>query len=1817
MSSIDERVVKMEFDNKQFESGVSETMSSLQKLKMALKMRGSDEGLSDVQKAANSLSFGAVNDQIYQVQQNFSFMGRFVINIFDRIANKVIDLGSTMVRELTTAPLKAGFSEYELQMDSTQTIMASTGKSIAEVTGYLDELNTYADKTIYSFSDMTANIGKFTNAGVELEDAVAAIQGISNEAAVSGANANEASRAMYNFSQALSAGAVKLVDWKSIENANMATKEFKEQLIDTAVALGTVKKTEDGYVSTTKDLQGKVSDTFTATKGFNDSLSAQWMTTEVLTETLKHYATDVRDMSKAEKKAYEERLKNLGFDDKQIKTIEELGKKAFDSAQDVKTFSQLVDTVKESLGSGWTKSFQYMIGNLEEAKVLWTGVNKEITAILDPIANAREEMLKFWHDHGGRKAAIEAVSNAWQGVKSIMGAVSEAFKTVFPPMTGKRLVEITKGVRDLTERFKNFATSSSTLFDVKHIFEGLFSAIKLVINVCKVLFDKLSPLLDIFGPFVERVSMAAVTIGMLVKQAAEADNPLEVLKTKFHYITNACLLVIGGIENLVKALLDLVGIHIEGNPITHLFDSLARFASEHFDFSLFDGLSALGSVATNALSGLADILSTIINFGTKSVGGLFDGLLNGFGKLTDGSKKAAEGIQPLSEKILPTATTVFDKFAGFVATIGDKIAGFAKSIGEKLPSMFEYLGSSEFRGLIDNFNAAIGGGLLISLRNLVETMNKSKKAGGEKKGIFGAIAGVFEGVNEKISDVLDGLTDALSGLQENIKVGSILKIAAAVGILAVSIGLLASIDADKTATGIAAIASCFGLLVGSVKALESGAGAIVSQSLSALATALIKMSIAVGILSLSVTSLSKLNMRELAVGLGGVVGILAALVVTVSALSRFGGDISTSAKGLITLSIALGILTLSVKSLSKLNMDQLQAGLVGVGVLLGEIALFGKLFSANAFSVQAAVSIVGIAVALKLLSSTVGVFSSMGDGVMVRGLEGVGILLASIALFSRTFDGGGLSIGAAASILTTVAALKVLEGVAITFAGLDEGKMTQGLGGVAILLLSISLFSKTLSSGGLPLKAAASVVILAMAISQLSTVVTSLGGMSWEQFAVGITGLATSVLVMVGALVALSYGSASMLTGAVAMTVLVGALRLFVPVIHTLASMDIGTVGKGLISFGLAIAALVASAAVLSAVAPIMLTASAAIAAFGAAVLVFGAGILVAATGITAFSVAFTALGAAVVTNAGIISVGIISLFTSVFVGIVTGITQAAAALANGIGEILGALSTIIHAVGDFIIQNIPYILNVVGTLIASVLSLGIKFVPQIVMLIGIFVASIITTIVTFIPTIAAALVAGAISLLNSLANGIRDNAEPIFAAVRNILSSILELILTAVAELLSMIPGVGGMLAGQVENARDAVQQTLAPETIEGYTNDAMSGAVSGIEKGGDQMADAAAEASQSAKDSISENLTDGGDISGDFMSELVSGFAAANGELASVGDANLQSYISEFSKTDEVNSAGIEINEELIAGLGSDTDAFKSIGDSDINAFLAGFNPDIASKTGKEAASSAANGAGSVSSKFSSAGRKDAQRFTHGLTTVNANSSGKTLGLSGATGAGSTKGSYQTVGSNVASGFSWGVASPTAMSIARAAGVRLGHKAIEGIKDGVKSRSPSREAMKVGRQTTEGFVIGIDALSQVVYDESAAVGRRSIDGIRDSISKMSKYVSMDMDMDPTIRPVLDLSEVQNGITRMDGMFSRADDSLLVGFGNGGYANSVIGSLLNAGGLNSAVAPDMSNASNKTVNISLNLQYDASADANELARGIAYAVQPYVVRGV
>lgn len=393
---IDENVVQLQFDNKQFEQNVKGTMSTLDKLKQKLGFKKEVDDVDKLGKSINNVKLDPLSSAVDAIKVKFSALQIAGTTALVNITNSAINAGKNMMSALTIDPVKTGFNEYELKMNSVKTIMSSTGESVQTVNKYLDELNTYADRTIYTFSDMTQNIGKFTNAGVNLKDAVGAIKGISNEAAISGASAEEASRAMYNFSQALSMGYVQMIDWKSIENANMATVDFKKNLIDTAVSMGKVKVAG-------KDMYKAGKETLNLQGMFKDGLKEQWLTSEVLLKTLNKYSDETT----------------------------ELGKRAYSAAGDVSKLTQVFDIAKETAQSGWAQTWQILVGDIDEAKRILTPISNAINKVIDTMADARNKILN------------SALSKSFKDLKTNVDKVMTSFKTFSKPIE-----QITKSLDD-------------------------------------------------------------------------------------------------------------------------------------------------------------------------------------------------------------------------------------------------------------------------------------------------------------------------------------------------------------------------------------------------------------------------------------------------------------------------------------------------------------------------------------------------------------------------------------------------------------------------------------------------------------------------------------------------------------------------------------------------------------------------------------------------------------------------------------------------------------------------------------------------------------------------------------------------------------------------------------------------------------------------------------------------------------------------------------------------------------------------------------------------------------------------------------------------------------------------------------------------------------------------------------------------------------------------------------------------------------------------------------------------------------------------
>ena len=1240
--SVEKRIVEMRFDNQQFEKGVQTTMGTLDKLKHSLKLDGATKGLEDVDKAVKGINISGLSSAVETVKSRFSALEVVAITALANITNSVVNAGKKLVDSFTLEPIHQGFAEYELKMGSVQTIMASTGADIKTVNGYLEELNTYSDKTIYSFSDMTSSIGKFTNAGVSLDDAVKAIKGISNEAAVSGANANEASRAMYNFAQALSSGAVKLIDWKSIENANMATVEFKQSLLDTALAMGTVVKVGDKYQSTTTDAQGKISDLFTATSMFNDSLSSQWMTTDVLVQTLGNYATDVREMTAAEKKAYEEKLRGIGYTEEQIKAIEELGQKAFDSAQDVKTFSQLMDTLKEAAGSGWAQTFEILFGDLEEAKVLWTSVSQVVGGFIDQSSKARNDMLQGWKDLGGRQALIESVQNAFSGLMSVVKPVGEAFREIFPATTSEQLINLTKGLKEFTSHLKLSDKDSQNL---KNTFKGLFAVLDLVKQGIGALVKAVFPMTKGLGSLGSGVLSVTGKIGewlVSLDQAAKKSDVFNQTIQKFH--------------DKVSPILKSVKGHIDGTVV-----AIKKFAETHFNVP-----------DTSGLMSVADKLKARIE-PFKKIGEVAK---EAMGKLVDAFKASAPVLANLGGII--------------VDALGKVIDGIMKALrGEGFDSLIDLLNGGIVTG--------IGVGIMKFIKNLTGLESTADDA-------IGGFAGIIEG----FKGAINGAKETLADFQASLKADILMKIAGSIAVLAGSLLVLSLIDSDKLGGALASISILFAELAASMALFDKTLSG--QKGLNKFGMAMIEMSAAILVLASALKKIASIDSDKLAGALVGITVLIGEMVAASLALSKWGGKIKTSAVSMILFAEAINILANAVGKLGALDTDKLTKGLVGVGVLMAELAAFMVASKFGNFKATQGLAIIELSAALLILEKSVSGFGSMDIEIIKKGLTGVGVILAEVAGFS-VIAGKAKHILSSATALTVIGAAMLIFGKAIKDIGSLSietiGKGLIGIGGaLAAVAVAVNLMPKNMVGIGLGL------LEVAAALKIIGSVIQDAGGMKWEEIGKGMVVLAGSMTILAVALNAMK----GTLGGASAMLVMSAALAVFTPVLKSLGSMSLAEIGKGLLALAGAFTVLGIAGAVLGPMVPAILGLSGALALLGVAVAACGVGILAFSAGLASLAVSGVAGVTALVAALEILIVGVLGI------------------IANSATAIAGAVKAIILAIVDVIVECAPPIAEGVLTLIEEVLKSLAEHGPNIVTYLMDFLIGVINAIAARLP---------------------------------------------------------------------------------------------------------------------------------------------------------------------------------------------------------------------------------------------------------------------------------------------------------------------------------------------------------------------------------------------------------------------------------------------------------------------------------------------------
>ena len=686
--SIENKVVSLELDDSKFTSRVDGVLRNVDRLKSGMNFKQSTDGLDNVGKAAQDASkqMGGIADGVKNVNTsivhnsttaaaatsnvgaaakisstNFSMLAGAASVAMGNIASKALMAGGSVLSSFTFGPIMDGFREYENQLNAVQTIQANTfskGETTATINAALDELNAYADKTIYSFTEMTRNIGMFTSAGVGLKDSVAAIKGLSNVAAMSGSSSEQAATAMYQLSQALSTGVVKLQDWNSIVNAGMGGEQFQEALKRTARTYGV-------EVDKMIDKAGS----------FRNSLKDNWLTSEIMIETLTQYTGDLS----------REQLLNAGYTEEQADEIMKLAETANDAATKVKTFSQLIDTTAEALGSGWASIFRTIFGDFEKARELWTAVSDEVNGGIGTFFDAIQGILDRWDELGGWYEWWYGIGDLWKAISKPLKAIGEGFFSAFQGDGGKALY-------DFSYYFRHSVAQWLVMSD--EFANNLGKVFKMVGQV-------VSPILEVLigvGSAFVQIAVAAFKLGVIL--SGIFIKPMILIAAKIGDIvsvfSNWLGQMLGGTDilgGLAKVL----------DWIVDKFQRLADWLYKLADVTItpvFDGLKVVLEAVLKPLGEFIKTIKTAVSNVFKPFG---DAISNTFGKifgLATGAEGPFERIKNLfggfGTSFLETMTNLSNeigpKWSAKVKAFSDSILPISTTIGKHLGGAVESAG---------------------------------------------------------------------------------------------------------------------------------------------------------------------------------------------------------------------------------------------------------------------------------------------------------------------------------------------------------------------------------------------------------------------------------------------------------------------------------------------------------------------------------------------------------------------------------------------------------------------------------------------------------------------------------------------------------------------------------------------------------------------------------------------------------------------------------------------------------------------------------------------------------------------------------------------------------------------------------------------------------------------------------------------------------------------------------------------------------------------------------------------------------------------
>ena len=1381
MATIDERVVSLKMNNKQFLSAIKESASSMDKLKESLKMEGAANGLKRMGEIAKNTTLGDLARSAVDAASNMSVMQGIGITALGGIGAAAISAGKTMLQSFIQ-PAIDGFKEYETQINAVQTILANTsqnGTTLDQVNASLDELNNYADKTIYNFTEMTSAIGTFTVAGVGLEDATASVKGFSNMAALSGANATQAAQATYQLAQAMSSGVVKLQDWMSLEHAGIAGKQFQDALIETSRIMNT-------GVDAAIEKQGN----------FRLSLQEGWLTSEVMMQTLKVMTNDLS----------EAQIMEMGYSEEQAHKMKQLAQAASDSATQIRTFSQMIGTWGEALGSGWAETWRILIGDFNQAQTLFTTVGNYVSDAIGNMSRARNDFLKGFVDLGGRDEILRSMLNIFTAMVKILGQVGTAFRRVFLNASPEGLYKIVKAFADFTEKLiitNNFAEklewTFTGVFSIFHIFATILGEVAQVIftvashiiqalfpaftginsgvfQITKVLgkaiywFDQWFTKLDLGGKILKLLLPPIDLVGKAIKWVSDKIHDF-IMWIDF---TGKVQSAGQGLKNLASKfglVKDALKNSVVGREFASAMDSIksgvdkAKSKINEFAGSVGDKLKAK---LVSGKAALSDYFKGF-NFGDLSSSeAIVASLGNKFDEL--GQKlKISEKVQWLKEKLVELKdvlvetwntvqnSSVWPKLGKAFSDVGSKVKDVALSFRDWVNGHGEVKAKAkEAAGAVSEVGSAAAQAAKETGQAAKE--NFLKKWFEDIKQVATAIhlPELFDTIKQKFQEFKDFVTntfapkvkegvknafgsigDALSNANSNLKsydMGKILVGAIGGGVLIAFTRWINSFkkNFDKIGNVADKIGDVFDKLGGVLEAFEQKVKA----------KALLTIAIALGVLAGALILMSLVPAPKLFITIAAMKLMFNMLQDMMDHLAGF-TEYKKGTAMLIPLMITLGttmlLMAAAVKILSTMDVKGAIVGVLAFRHILDAMGDFLRRIHGMKGSGAAAGIIMSLAVSCVILATAVYMLGSMDTGKAVQGVIALAAVITILSGFMVVVSKDPYMGKGAALLLSLAVSCNILVAAIWMLGTMDTGKLLQGVIALGVIIAELSIAMAI--AGRANARGAAAIIAMSAAVIVLTGAVAILGNMDIETLAKGLIALAAGL-----AILAISMAAADAFKeGGIALGIASIAFLALASAMKTLSGITWTQLAIGLIALAGGMLILVAAAAGTQyfAVGMIILT---------AALLALGLALLPISIGMAAFA---AVLGICATTGA------------AAFLVLTEGLKQLAAILPQVAIDFANAIANFIITLG----AKAPELAVAMGALLGAIIYAINVNIPGIVASLFILIQAMLTELANHAYEFGEK---GATILANFL-NGIADNIGKVIDAATNVILNFLD----------------------------------------------------------------------------------------------------------------------------------------------------------------------------------------------------------------------------------------------------------------------------------------------------------------------------------------------------------------------------------------------------------------------------------------------------------